>query len=415
MMQEHFNMSCGQTELTEPCKSNMGKDTITIYSPFFWDMEETVVSSLKEMLFTDNDIVIVFGTGTSGIEACLNSILETGDRFLIARNGLFGEIMTIMTTVAGAEPVRVDFDIGQPVDPKRIRSVLEKQKNIKGIGVVHSETSVGVKNPIQAVGEIAAEHDILFLVDAISSFASEELFVDKWNIDLCVVNGQKCLGAPQGNTFVSVSNRAWDAMQSRKSKIRGFYMNLLACRDYINMAHVEQKNWKVGKNTYNFELQEAPHPASPTFNIIQGVYHSLNQLKSEGIDKCIERHRIAGRAVRSALKAMGLQYMCRDDNAADNAVTALYLPDRIEDFQIRKHLYENYGVILGDANMMSWDAYRRQIGKSYVRFGNMGEAAHYCKVLYGIFALGMALRDLGAHVDVEGATRAVREVYSVVR
>jgi aspartate aminotransferase-like enzyme len=91
------------------------------------------------------------------------------------------------------------------------------------------------------------------------------------------------------------------------------------------------------------------------------------------------------------------------------------LPDRIEDFQIRKHLYENYGVILGDANMMSWDAYRRQIGKSYVRFGNMGEAAHYCKVLYGIFALGMALRDLGAHVDVEGATRAVREVYSVVR
>jgi aspartate aminotransferase-like enzyme len=204
-------------------------------------------------------------------------------------------------------------------------------------------------------------------------------------------------------------------MQSRKSKIRGFYMNLLACRDYLNMAHVEQQNWKAGRNAHSFELKEAPHPASPTFNIVQGVYHSLNQLKSEGLDKCIKRHEVAGCAVRSALKAMGLQYMCRDDTAADNAVTALYLPDRIEDFQIRKHLYENYSVILGDANMMSWDVYRRQINRNYVRFGTMGEAAHYSKVLYGIFALGMGLRDLGASVDVEAGTGAVREVYSQVR
>jgi aspartate aminotransferase-like enzyme len=96
-------------------------------------------------------------------------------------------------------------------------------------------------------------------------------------------------------------------------------------------------------------------------------------------------------------------------------VTALFLPDGIEDFQIRKKLYESYGVILGDANMMSWDVYRKQIGRNYVRFGNMGEAARYNKILYGIFSLGMALRDLGAQVDVEGATHAVREVYSATR
>lgn len=415
MIQEHFNMSCGQTELTEPCKNNMGKNTITIYSPVFWQMEKSVIASLKKMLSTENDIVITFGTGTSGIEACLNSILEEGDRFLVVHNGVFGEIMTVMTRVAGGQPIKVDFKIGTAADPERINSVLESENNIKGIGVVHSETSVGVRNPIKEIGEIAAKHDMLYLVDAISSFASEQLLVDEWNIDLCIVNGQKCIGAPQGNTFVSVSPRAWDVMKNRETKIRGFYMNLLACKDYLNMAHIEQRNWEVGRNAYTFNLKEAPHPASPTFSIIQGLYYSLNQLMEEGIGNSIYRHKNAGHAVRKAVRAMGLEYMCQDDRNADNAVTAILLPDNIEDFQLRKHLFNNYGVVLGDANMLSWDVYKREIGKNYVRFGNMGEAAHYNKVLYGIFALGMGLKDLGESVDVEAAVNAVREVYTNIK
>jgi len=414
MIQEHFNMSCGQTELTEKCKKNIGVNNIVIYSPLFWEMELDVLSLLQKNLFTKNDIVIVFGTGTSGVEACLNSILEEEDSFLVLRNGMFGEIMTIITKAVGAQPIQLDFEIGTPVDSKKIRSILDKEKNIKGIGIIHSETSVGVRNPIQEIGKIAAEYDILYVVDAISSFASERLLVDEWNIDLCIVNGQKCLGAPQGNTFVSVSPLAWKAMNNRKSKIRGFYMNLLACKDYLNMAHVEQENWKAGKNLLSFDLKEAPHPASPSFSIIQGVYHSLKQLEEEGINNSIIRHKLAGYAVRQAVQAMGLQYMCRDESFADNAVTAIFLPNDIEDFQIRKHLYEKYGVILGDANMMSWDVYKRQIGKNYVRFGNMGEAAHYQKVLYGIFALGMGLKDFGVHVNVEEALEAVKNVYSSV-
>jgi aspartate aminotransferase-like enzyme len=411
-MKEHFNMSCGQTELTEMCKRNIGEDTIVIYSPPFWEMESVVLSSLQNNLFTKNDVVIVFGTGTSGIEACLNSILEENDLFLVVRNGMFGEIMTIMTKAVGAQPVQLDFEIGDPIDPKQIRSILSKEKNIKGIGVVHSETSVGVRNPIQEIGEIAAEYNVLYVVDSISSFASEHLLVDDWNIDLCIVNGQKCLGAPQGNTFVSVSPFAWKTMNNRKSKIRGFYMNLLACKDYLNMAHVEQENWKAGKNLFSFKLKEAPHPASPTFTIIQGVYHSLKQLEKEGINNSIIRHKTAGYAVRQAVNAMGLQYMCHEEAFADNAVTAVFLPNNIEDYQIRKHLYENYGVILGDANMMSWDVYKEKIGKNYVRFGNMGEAAHYQKILYGIFALGMGLKDLGAKVNINEALDAVKNVYS---
>jgi len=411
MIQETFNFSCGQAELTDLCKKTLGKDTITIYSPPFWEMEEEALTCLQEFLHTKNDIVIVFGTGTSGIEASLNSILEPGDRFLVACNGMFGEIMSSMAKAVGAIPVKVNFELGKPVDPATIAKALEKEPEVKGIGIAHGETSVGVANPVSKVAKLARERDLLYVVDAISSFASEELLVDDWDIDLCIVNGQKCLGAPQGNTFVSVSPRTWKRIRERKQPIRGFYMNLLGCKDYLEMVRVERKNWAVGGNKFEFHLEEAPHPASPTFTIMQGVWASLMELRKEGLGKSINRHKVAGEAVRAALKAMGLDYMCKDDRFADNAVTAVFLPEEIDDYQIRRHLFERYGVILGDANMMSWDVYKSQIGKHYVRFGTMGEAARFPKVLYGILALGMALRDLGADVNVERAVVAAKHVY----
>ncbi len=410
-MREFFNFSCGQAELVPSSKETLGKGVIPIYYPPLWEMEEEALALLRKNLGTENDVVIVFGTGTSGIEASVNSILEPGDRFLVAQNGMFGEIMSVMVETAGAIPVKVQFDLGEPVDPAAIESILEQETDIKGIGVVHGETSVGVANPLEKIGAIARERGLLYVVDAISSFASEVLHVDKWNIDLCVTNGQKCLGAPQGNTFVSVSPRAWERMQARKTKIHGFYMNLLACRDYLNMAAVERKNWEAGGNKYRFELREAPHPASPSFVIMKGVWASLQALEKEGLENCIRRHEIAGKAVRAAVRAMGLTYICKEDRFADNAVTAVLLPNHIEDYQIRRHLFERYRVILGDANMMSWDVYVKQIGKNYVRFGTMGEAARYHKVLYGISAFGQAIRDLGAEVDVEGGVNAVKSIY----
>jgi len=410
-MREFFNMSCGQAELVEASKASLGRDIIPIYSPTFWNMEEEALALLKKNMKTANDMIIVFGTGTSGIEATLNSILEPGDHFLVGHNGMFGEIMRIMVETVGGIPVVVKAPLGSPIDPAAIEKQLDADPSIVGIGVVHGETSVGVANPLAPIGRIARERDLLLVVDAISSFGSEHLDVDAWNIDLCVVNGQKCLGAPQGNTFVSVSPRAWKTMESRKTRIRGFYMNLLGCRDYLDMARVEQANWEAGANVHQFTLREAPHPASPSFVILKGVWESLRALEQEGLEPYIRRHQIAGKAVRAAVQAMGLETMCKDERFADNAVTAILLPAGIEDFQLRRHLFETYHVILGDANMLSWDQYTEQIGRQYVRLGTMGEAARRNKVLYGLFALGSALRDLGASIDVTAGIQAATSEY----
>ena len=120
---------------------------------------------------------------------------------------------------------------------------------------------------------------------------------------------------------------------------------------------------------------------------------------------------MAGKAVREALKALGLTTMCAREADADNAVSAVFLPQGLGDYGFRRHLYETYGVILGDANMLSWETYRNQIGRQYVRIGAMGESAKYQRVLYALFGFTMALRDLGAEADPMAATEAVKKVY----
>jgi len=410
MIQEFFNMSCGQTELTPAAKRTVGRGIIPIYYPPFWELEEEALALLKEFLGTENDPVIVFGTGTSGIEASLNSILEPGDRFLVCRNGMFGEIMRVMAQVVKAEPVVLDFPIGRPVDPEAVARALDKDPKIKGVGLVHSETSVGLANPVARVGEVVRDRGRLLVVDAVSSFGSEELLVDRYGIDLCIINGQKCLGAPQGNTFVTVSPRAWEIIRARPS-IPGFYMNLRACQGYLDMARTEARNWEAGSNKYSFDLPDAPHPASPSYVILQGVWASLKQVKEEGFGRFLGRHRLAGRAVRAAVKALGMEIMCAEEAHADNAVSAVFLPPGLEDYGFRRHLYQTYGVILGDANMLSWEVYKSQIGRQYVRIGTMGEAARFQKIVYALFGLAMSLRDLGVKVDPTAAVEAVKKVY----
>ena len=406
-------MSCGQSELAERNKHSLGLEVVPIYSPPFWRMQNEALQLVGRFLMTDADPVLVFGTGTGGIEAALNSILEPRDRFLVAHNGLFGEIMSTLVRRVGAESVEVRFELGTPVDPDVVARALRDHQGIKGIGLVQSETSTGVRNPVRELGALAREHNALFVVDAVSSFASEELLVDEWGVDLCVVNGQKCLGAPQGLSVVTVSPAAWQAMRSRRTQIPGFYMNLLACWDYLRMATTEEQNWQAGRIVNRLQLEEAPHPASPSFVLLKGLWASLRDLQEEGLDACILRHQTAGLAVRTAVESLGLERMCKDARFADNAVTAVFLPDTIDDYTLRRYLFERYGVILGDANMVSWDDYRRQIGRNYVRIGTMAGAACFHKVQYAVFALGMSLMGLGAPVTASAIGEAVKRVQEV--
>src|SRR5262249_61042274 len=73
--------------------------------------------------------------------------------------------------------------------------------------------------------------DALFMLDTVSSIAGLDVRTDEWGVDLNMTGSQKCLAAPLGMSLVSVSQRAWDAMERRKKQAQSYAYDLLRWRD----------------------------------------------------------------------------------------------------------------------------------------------------------------------------------------
>src|SRR5207249_2163141 len=119
----------------------------------------------------------------------------------------------------------------------KTKEVFEKiakaNPDAKALAVVYNETSTGVTvRALERLGEMSADHDMLLIVDAISILGGDKLPVDDWNVDICVTASQKCLMTPPGLAFISVSDKAWTKIKSKKVN-RSYYLDLLMYQKYI--------------------------------------------------------------------------------------------------------------------------------------------------------------------------------------
>ena len=398
-----LNLSAGQTTFTALCSRTLGEEVVPIYYPPYWELESQVREWLREMLGTKNEIIIMTGTGTYGLEASLNSFLSRGEKFLVINTGIFGDVLATLTRRVGAIPIELRAPPGKTVDLEKVEEALKTNRDVKGVGVVHTETSTGVRNPVREIAAIAKSYgEFIVLVDAISSFGSEELEVDNWGIDICVTSSQKCLGAPQGTTIVSVSSRAWDVIEKRKDNIHGICLNLHVWREYNQMVTVDIENWAKGYHAKPSPLTDIIHGPSPSYALIRGLWASLKEIREEGFVQFRRRHEVAAKAVREGVKALGLRVLA-DESCADNSVTAVLIPEKVDELSLRRRLFEVYGVAFANGY--------KELGINYIRFGTMGESARFPKVLQGVMALGRALQDFGVSTNIEAGIDAVVRVY----
>jgi len=159
---------------------------------------------LKEFFETKNDIVVMTGSGTVGMDGAVASLIGREDKIVTISNGKFGERFTEIGERYGqAIPVR--FEWGTPFDLEKVEAALEQ--GAKAVAMVHNETSVGLTNPAKEVGKLAQKHDAIFIVDGISSIGGNEFLTDDWNIDIAITGSQKALAVPPGLAIVSVSQK----------------------------------------------------------------------------------------------------------------------------------------------------------------------------------------------------------------
>jgi aspartate aminotransferase-like enzyme len=174
----------------------MARPMISHRSGEFGTIFDDCRTLLKEFFETKNQIAILTGSGTLGMDAAVGGLIGKDDTLVTVTNGKFGERFTEVGERYG-KVVPLAFDWGKPFDLSRVEEALEA--GAKAIAMVHNETSVGLVNPAKEIGKLAKKHGAVFIVDGISSIGGNEFKTDEWGVDIAITGSQKCLAMPPGH------------------------------------------------------------------------------------------------------------------------------------------------------------------------------------------------------------------------
>lgn len=353
------------------------------FDPVFTAIMTDVMELTRQVFRTQNPRTFaISGTGRAGMEAGIASLVEPGDRVLVANCGRFGDLFVDLATRYGAEVSQVTAEWGTVIDPQQIDQALRRLR-AQVVAVVHGETSTGMLQPmIDEIGRICRRHDALLVVDAVVTLGGTPVDADTWQIDLASAGTQKCIGCPSGMAPITYNERAEHAITSRKRPI---------VSNYFDLAQL-QRYWSPER------LNHHTLPTSMTY----GLREALRLIVEEGLEARWTRHRRAGDALKAGLEAMGIA-LFGDPAHRLPMITAMMIPEGVPDEAARARLLEEFGVEVAT----SFGPLRGRIW----RIGTMGYNAELSTVLRVLTALEQVLTSFGARIPPGAGIKEARQVY----
>lgn len=333
----------------------------------------------KWLFMTDGTPFMLSGSGTLGMEAIVANIVEKGDRVLCVENGFFGEKWEEIVEAHGGIVDRIRFEWGASVDLKKIEEKLEVG-NHKMFTVEHVDTSTGIANPLDKIGELSKNTDALYVVDSVCGIGGMPMEMDEWNIDACLTGSQKAIGAPPGVSLFCLNEKAWRTVESRKTPVGDYYADL--------------RRWKP--------IMDNPRGyfATPAVGMVLGMLEALRIIHEEGLEARWRRHKVFSEAFRAGLEALGLEsFPARGYEA--HTLSVPKIPEGVSDSDMRGLMRIKYGVIIAGG--------LGKLGGKTVRVGHMGNATTN-DIIATMGALEMALMELGYEMELGAGVGATERV-----
>ena len=200
-------MGPGPSSVPAEVYTALSRKTLGYLDAYLLQIMDELKEMLRRIMNTRNEVTFTLsGTGSAGMEAAYTNLVEPGDKVLILAGGFFALRMQEVASRLGAKVDVLEFPWGTPVLAEEAKKKLQ-QESYRIVGMVHAETSTGVKNPVAEVGALLKGTDTLFVVDAVTSLGGTEIRMDDWNIDALYSCSQKCLCCPPGLSPISFSER----------------------------------------------------------------------------------------------------------------------------------------------------------------------------------------------------------------
>ncbi len=305
--------------MSQPCIGHM--------DPVFLRIMNEVREMLQAVFQTKNEMTLACsGTGSAGAELLMDNLVEPGDTCLVGINGVFGGRLAEKARRAGAEVHEMNADWGQVFDQDEIIAKVNELKP-DVVAFVHAETSTGVCQPFDKLGEAVHANGGLLVMDCVTSFSGMPVEIDNWGVDAAYTGTQKCLSCPPGLSPVTLSAKAMEKVNSRKHKVNSWYLDLSLVGNY----------WS-GSRAY--------HHTAPV-NMNYALHESLRLVLEEGLEARFARHRKVHELLKAGLQERGFEY-ASDPNNSLPMLNLVKIPAKVEDeAAIRTTLLNEHGIEIG--------------------------------------------------------------------
>ena len=216
-------MTPGPTEVEQRVLDALSKRPMVHYGERWKAFYASTLELMRELFgaAADDQIMLIPAPGSACLEMVITNLAKPGDRILNLRNGYFGEITKECAERHGIEVIEPNTPYGRPVSSSEVRRLLEENKNVSAIVVVHNETSGGVVNPVQEIGDLSKHYGMPLVVDTISSFGAVRIPMREWNCAICVGYPSKGLSGIAGAVPLAVDPRGMEQVHSKQIGERG--------------------------------------------------------------------------------------------------------------------------------------------------------------------------------------------------
>ena len=331
--------------------------------PTFINVMNEVQELLRYAWQTDNDFTLpISGTGSAAMEAAIANSVEPGDVVLVGVIGYFGERVVEMARRYGANVRVIEKPWGEAFSTAELYSALEEHQP-RILALTHGETSTGVMQPLEDVGDLCREFDCLLMVDSVTSFATAPLFVDEWRIDIAFSCSQKGLSCPPGLGPITFSPRALHKINNRQSPVHNWYLDLTLLAKY----------WDGESRSY--------HHTAP-INMNYAIREGLRLVAEEGLEARWARHRQNAELFWQGLSEMGLECHAPEELRLP-ALTTIRVPDGVDAAAVSRQLLNEYNIEIAGG-------FSKLAGKVW-RVGLMGFNSRRENVVLLLDALGRVL------------------------
>ena len=295
--------------------------------PLYLELMNEVQEMLRYAWQTDNRFTIpVSGTGSAAMEATIANCVEAGDTVVVGVIGYFGLRLVDMCGRYGANVVQINAPWGEALSLETIKAAVEEHKPAV-LALVHAETSTGVWQPLDGIGEFCHAHDCLLLLDTVTSLGGVPLKLDELGVDLAYSCSQKGLSCPPGLGPFTMSARAEAKLDERKSKVPNWYLDMSGLKSY----------WG-SQRTYH-------HTAPVNMNF--GLREALRLLCEEGIENSWARHRRNSERLWDGLESQGLQLHVPVELRLPT-LTTVRIPEGVDGKAFALHMLNAHGVEIGN-------------------------------------------------------------------